>query len=589
MKKSCRTLSTLFAGIAFAPTIYHQRFRQLRVVEAGKHFGAFEGVTPIKKWARTLSFSLLLISSGVVTLAQSTYTAATCNESDVNAVINGPTHKAVSGDVIIVPAGSCNWSTGVTITGVGIDVTGQGTSNTGGGTVGAGTPTTTLNLTGTGAFFIFTGLAYGQTAKVELMTMNGSGAANYATTATISFSGTCTTSGCAQIRVDNINWVTNTWDGPLADGGFVVTDNVFGVIDHTTSSWLNAAGLGGAGSPLVDTSQSAWQGVGGYGDNSFASADTFGTDKNLFIEDNYLNQDRAMDNDVGPAGGGIGGDRAVCRFNTTINLNGSGLCSGHGTTWNMARGQRSLEAYYNTINCSANTYCNVGLGLAGGSGMFFSNKFVSTSSSYGFNAAVALSILRFSGDPLGIWGYCDGTHPYDQSPFTSTSECLDQPGTGAGLLMNTGASPSPVLVSTGNPGWPNPALDPVYEAGDYPSVGGLNAGVQINTTHIVANSESYAEVSTAAQTSPTSPFNGTTGTGYGTLANRPTTCTTGVGYWAIDQGTWNTYNSNEGELYICTAANTWTMSYEPYTYPHPLTTCGTKTAPCPPGNVKAAP
>ena len=279
-----------------------------------------------------------------------TYTAATCSEANVNAVINGPTHTAVNGDIIIVPAGSCPWTSGVTISGVGIDITGQGTPNTGAGTIGAGTPSTTLTLTGTGAFFTFTGLAYGQTAEVELMTMNGSGAANYATTATISFSGTCTASGCAQIRVDNINWVTNTWDGPLADGGFVVTDNMFGVIDHTTSSWLNAAGLGGAGPPLVDTSQSAWAGSGGYGDNSFASGDNFGTAKALYIENNSLNQDRAMDNDVGPAGGGIGGDRVVCRFNTTTNLNGSGLCSGHGTTWNMARGQRIVPQ---SASCSS--------------------------------------------------------------------------------------------------------------------------------------------------------------------------------------------------------------------------------------------
>jgi len=234
----------------------------------------------------------------------------------------------------------------------------------------------------------------------------------------------------------------------------------------------------------------------------------------------------------------------------------------------------------------------VGNGLAGGTGMFLSNHFIAASG-HGFNAGVALDILRLSGDPLGIWGYCDGTQPYDQSPFTSTSECLDQPGTGPGLLMNTGASLKPTLVSTGSPGWPNPALDPVYEAGEYATGGGgLNAGAGPNSSHIVANSEYYAEVSTSAQSSPTSPFNGTTGTGYGTLANRPTTCTPSVGYWATDQGSWNTYNSTqEGELFVCTSTNTWMMKYEPYTYPHPLVTAGTMgsgDAPNPPTGLTAS-
>jgi len=75
------------------------------------------------------------------------------------------------------------------------------------------------------------------------------------------------------------------------------------------------------------------------------------------------------------------------------------------------------------------------------------------------------------------------------------------------------------------------------------------------------------------QTNSTTPFNGTAtiGFGHGTLANRPTTCTTGVGYWATDQGNWNQSGSGgQGQLYVCTATNTWTLSYTPYTYPHPL-------------------
>jgi hypothetical protein len=73
-------------------------------------------------------------------------------------------------------------------------------------------------------------------------------------------------------------------------------------------------------------------------------------------------------------------------------------------------------------------------------------------------------------------------------------------------------------------------------------------------------------------------FNGTTGVGLGTLANKPTTCTIGVGYWATNQSTSNLsglVGANpatplSGTFYKCTSTNTWTSYYSPYTYPHPL-------------------
>ena len=60
-------------------------------------------------------------------------------------------------------------------------------------------------------------------------------------------------------------------------------------------------------------------------------------------------------------------------------------------------------------------------------------------------------------------------------------------------------------------------------------------------------------------------FNGTSGIGCGTLANRPATCTTGVGYWATNQSCTNLTgmvgahpaNPISGTLYRCIAANTW--------------------------------
>jgi len=109
---------------------------------------------------------------------------------------------------------------------------------------------------------------------------------------------------------------------------------------------------------------------------------------------------------------------------------------------------------------------------------------------------------------------------------------------------------------------------------------------------IQANREYYQQVSANPQSSPTSPFNGSSGTGYGTLANRPLTCTAGTAYFATDQGSWNTTtrmrgaligtvpddgSQTQGVLYICTATDTWTASV-PLTFPHPIVT-GTQPSP----------
>jgi len=507
--------------------------------------------------------------------AQGTFTAASCNQSDVNAVINGPTHKAVNGDTIQIPAGSCTWTNGITVTGVGIDITGTGMPNTGGRTVGAGASNTTLINSASAPFFIFTGLtATSSTAKVELLNMQPvSGAAANSILAAVTFSGTCTTSSpfCPTLRVDNINFSTGpNWKGILS-GGYVVINNIFGVVDHTTTS---EASTGAAPSPLVQVNYASWRGVGDFGDNSFASADTFGTAQTIFIENNQLDGVRGAENDVPPAGTNAGGARYACRFNTWTNMTGTGICSAHGTAWGgRFRGQRQVEAYYNTVGIGS-AGCDSINGLNSGTGYYLSNSVSAPGG--GCNEFVSLDIARFiqTGAP---WGSCNGTSLFDQIPWSTTSQCVDQPGRGVGSLLQAA---TPVLQLTGLAGWPNPALDPVYEAGEKMTAGGIGTPVLVkadgSSTRVLANRDYYSEVSQSANTSPSSPFDGTTGTGYGTLSNRPTSCTPGVGYWATDQGTWNSSGvGGQGELFICTSTNTWTLHYTPYTYPHPLSTGGT--------------
>src|SRR5262245_52282431 len=88
----------------------------------------------VPEMARTIKVLFLVLLSTVLAAplwAQGNYTAASCNYSDVNAVINGPTHTAVNGDTINIPAGTCTWTSGLSVpSGIGISIIGAGASLT---------------------------------------------------------------------------------------------------------------------------------------------------------------------------------------------------------------------------------------------------------------------------------------------------------------------------------------------------------------------------------------------------------------------------------------------------------------------------
>jgi hypothetical protein len=216
--------------------------------------------------------------------------------------------------------------------------------------------------------------------------------------------------------------------------------------------------------------------------------------------------------------------------------------------------------------------------------MFFSNTVPLGISQYG--TMLQLDDYRETNSWFP-WGQCNGT-PLDgnnalwDSAGSPTGPCLDQPGRGKGVLISR-AGCSGGSGSCTNAGWPGEALDPVY-AWLNTKNGTADPPVSTYTCAACSANRDYYN--------GTASFTGATGVGVGTMALRPSSCTTGVAYWATDQGNWNQSGSGgQGQLYRCSAPNTWTLYYTPYTYPHPLTqgAGGGTPTPAPPTNLQASP
>jgi hypothetical protein len=606
--------------------------------------------------------------------AQGTYKAATSNESDVNAVINGPTHVAVNGDTIQIPcsgSSSATWSSTLTVT-ANITLTALGGSpNSGPSTLGAGT--NCLTITSTANILFELDPTYSSSSNVvTLQNITLVPAAGAYTP--IHISGTGTSSGMPQFRVDNIQFGNGSTQWQYGTGSNtgefgLIVNNVFGVADHNTS-------VTGSHFAFISVNLTSYLGVGQYGDNSWAQPDTMGGANNVFIENNQLYQGLWPVVENEQTYPNIGGGRAVTRFN---HITASGiffLTGGHGNdTDGRPRSMRTNETYGNLVNCvndGNGNACYDFVSYRGGTGLAFGNT-ATLGSGAVWNEIGSLATYRIMGDgwastgegscgnaasgnaygpfdqndgtayytgtfgsgtsgstlvdsgspgwtsnqwsnpsdgyPYSVWNVTQGwvsiiqsnssnslsvsqsPHGYvnggtainavsgDSYQIRRSKSCLDGGARGAGLLLT--GYPA-VLSSTGAPGPANEVLDPVYEWDD--TVPSLGYGDQIGTSFsppAQANREYFTDNSLGsphAQTSPTSPFNGSSGVGFGTLANMPSTCTPnsvsgapGVGYFATDQGNWNQSGSGgQGQLYKCTSANTWTLSYTPYIYPHPL-------------------
>lgn len=371
-----------------------------------------------------------------------------------------------------------------------------------------------------------------------------------------------------QLRIDHNSFINFSAAGVIVQIG--ATDrsgSVFGVADHNLLSaplahiFVHVLGPGS----VQDSPPYSW------------GASARGSANNFFIEDNTMTFSQADVNlrhcmDVWRSGA------VVYRLNTSTNCR----VATHGV---VHGGVANWEVYRNRIERTAGSGawddCTRCIQSQGSGEMYiWENALIGAS---GVVNPAAITIMHYRSSPdvdfHGPLGQCDGSHGVDGniSPLTTYRgwPCIGQPG-----RMEVGGTPiwgklAPLAIFKNYNGSSGALQDGVpSHPWNAPNYGPL---------HLLANRDYYNAVSASPQISPTSPFNGTTGIGHGTLANRPTTCTHttapdgdqggGVMYWATDQGSWNRIGPS-GVLYRCSAANTWTVHYTPYTYPHPLQALG---------------
>jgi hypothetical protein len=249
--------------------------------------------------------------------------------------------------------------------------------------------------------------------------------------------GTCTALGCPQFREDNLT-VPTAQICLVRDAAVSTIANVFGVADHNTIG--DVPGTGCTGATFVQVNHSAWQGMTAWGDFSWVSPDTFGTNQSFYLENNIFTSAQGTDTE-GPASlTQWGGGRFVCRFNSFVNVTTVGTCINHGTeTGGRMRGVREQENYGNTMNCTNTSGCSA-LGYRSGVSINFNNTLSNSGGGF-FSNVVSLTAQR-AFRPVAF-GLCNGTNPFDVNDGVTTVFTGTISAVGTGTITLSGASFTP--------------------------------------------------------------------------------------------------------------------------------------------------
>ncbi len=426
--------------------------------------------------------------------------AASCSSTDVQAAIN----SATAGQTVNVPSGNCTWTVPVTLC--------QSLTLSG---AGSGDTNITVDVgSGFGNDGIYVSGCSGKQIRITGFTFHNESSDSFGM---LMFTGGTGLS----LRVDH-----NTFDQAGQYGRFisfrvpVISPGV--VIDHNTVTDQGS---------LVENIQSTETNPG---DAAWTQAMAFGAINAVYFENNTMTYPSYATNpvDIDCDDGG----KYVFRYNTE-----SGNTVGNHGYDSVANGCTEEDVYNNTL--SANNVAPFAIQYRGGTGVVYNNLVTGTATEVQFG----VTDYRSASGGFTIHGICDGTNSVDQNtPPTATNfgwACHEQIGRGVNQASYPLYEWNNCTASLGcAPAAANQVAISVYQ-----NYGGTN----YTAAHIEANRDYYDAVAN---------YNGTAGVGQGTLAQRPSTCTPSVAYWATDTNT----------LYQCSSADVWNAYYTPYQYPHPL-------------------
>lgn len=530
-----------------------------------------------------LGLSALPAHAGTCTFSAGAWHPASLGLSDVTACFT----NAASGDTISLQSGnSPAWSGDINYQSLGIS--GKKLN-----IIGAGAGSTIIN---TGAIF-FDSVAANTGLSVNIPSTRLSGI-------TFNLNGhSFTIQDTKGFRFDHDAFNQTAAVNCITSYGFASTN--WGVVDHSTFNYCQQESLGGDYGNTSNGDNIAW---------SMASPQ--GTKFAIYYEDDvFINPS--------PASGGYfncfdayQGGAYVVRFSL---LSGCRF-EGHGVQGDNSRGTRSIEIYNDTWCGNSPTVSTQGSCPSPNTGdKGYAWSFPRGGEFKGFHNTVdnnwiqlinrADSGPRLEEDSIGavgqvpLWQFCDGTNKSTYwtgtvtTPFntyvtygSNKSLIVDQQGTGGYLCRDQlGAGQDSTTWASGwNTTPPSQARVPTYFWKNPPPGGGSDLPFSNNCetpnspgNNLCLNMKANLFVQDrdyfVYNTSPGS--NQTSGVAEGNFASHPSTCSNGVGYWALDRGSWNTNlaANTSGALYVCTS-NTYNLYYTPFTYPHPLISGGTSTA-----------
>ncbi len=378
---------------------------------------------------------LFCLSLLLCNLAAANVTAGSCSLSDIQSAIN----LAADGDTVMIPAGTCSWTSQLVIDGKAIVVRGAGIDQT--------IIVDSIPKTGSNQSPLVVNTVGGKRFRLTGLTLRG-GDTERGWSGSLIINGTGT-----DWRIDHVRFEL------LKSSSVRIYGHTYGVIDHC---FFNQDGT-----QAIVIWHDGWGGKH-YGDGSWADSLHLGTNKAVYIEDCTFNNTWAAGSIDSFAGG-----RFVFRHNTVTNdfIATHGLDSGQ-----RLRGVRSFEIYDNSFTHESLWF--TGVFLRGGTGVIFGNTFR--------NYTVAVTVSNFrTKDAYSPWGKCDGTSPYDGNQ-EGGYPCLDQVGRSTGTLVSGDNTPTPQA-------WTEEALEPLYQWNN--TVDGRQASVNSdNPNHIQSGRDFYNNV-----------------------------------------------------------------------------------------------